>query len=74
MHPNSSSYSPQSRLLAQNPEVQQRLRADCLSLPSHKANNLPDKDEIKNMAYLKNVIHEGPDPKKSQTHIQNKIT
>ena len=63
MRPTSSAYSLQSRLLAQNPEVQQRLRAECLSLPSYKANNLPDKDEIKNMAYLKNVIHEGQNPK-----------
>ena len=76
MHLVSSAYSPQSRLLAQNPEVQQRLRAECLSLPSYKAHNLPKKDELKNMSYLKNVIHEGPHPKTilNPTSIQNTIT
>ena len=77
MHPISNTHSPQSRLLAQNPEVQQRLRTECLSLPSYKAHNLPEKDEIKNMSYLKNVIHEGPHPKKkilNPTSIQNTIT
>ena len=54
---------PYSRLLAQYPEVQQRLRAECLALPSYKANNdLPEKDELKTMNYLKNVIHEGQYP------------
>lgn len=49
----------QSRLLAQRPETQQRLRAECLALPSYKAKHLPTKDELKSMKYLSNVIHEG---------------
>ena len=48
-----------SRLLVQHPQVQQRLRAECLALPSYKVNNLPEKDELKNMTYLRNVIYEG---------------
>ena len=63
VHASSSAYSLQSRLLAQNPEVQQRLRTECLSLPSYKAHNLPEKDEMKNMKYLNNIIQEGLDPK-----------
>lgn len=46
------------RLLAQRPETQQRLRAECLALPSYKAKHLPTKDELKSMKYLSNVIHE----------------
>ena len=65
MHLISNAYSLQSRLLAQNPEIQQRLRAECLSLPSYKAHNLPEKDEMKNMKYLNNVIQEGQYPKQS---------
>ena len=49
----------QSRLLAQHPEVQERLRAECLALPSYKLKGLPTKDELKSMKYLANVIHEG---------------
>ncbi len=49
----------QSRLVAQHPEIQQRLRAECLALPSYKAQELPTKVELKNMKYLTNVIHEG---------------
>lgn len=51
--------SSDSRLLAQYPEVQQRLRTECLALPSYKAKDLPTKDELKDMKYLANVIHEG---------------
>ena len=50
---------PKSRLLAQHPEVQQRLRAECLALSSYKSNDLPGKDELRNMKYLRNVINEG---------------
>ena len=73
MHTYCSSYSLQSRLLAQNPEVQQRLRAECVSLPSYKENNFPEKDEIKNMKYLRNVIHEGPKSKSILKPDPNKI-
>ena len=65
MHLISGAYSLQSRLLAQNSEVQRRLRTECLSLPSYKAHNLPEKDEMKNMKYLNNIIQEGQDPKQS---------
>ena len=52
--------SSNSRLLAQYPEVQQRLRAECMALPSsYKAKDLPTKEELKHMKYLANVIHEG---------------
>ncbi|KAM0794362.1 cytochrome P450 [Usnea florida] len=46
------------RLLAQHPTVQHRLRAECLALPSYKAGTVPTKEELKNMRYLANVIHE----------------
>ena len=62
MHQDSSANILQSRLLAQHPEVQNRLRAECLALSSYKANNLPDKGELKNMKYLKDVIDEGQHP------------
>ena len=65
MHLISSAYSLQSRLLAQNPKIQQRLRAECLSLPSYKAHNLPERYELINMKYLNNVIQEGQHPKQS---------
>lgn len=52
----------QSRLLAQHPEVQERLRAECLALPSYKAKELPTKDELKSMNYLASIIHEGQYP------------
>ena len=65
VHLNPNAYSLQSRLLAQNPEVQQRLREECLSLPSYQAHNLPEKDEMKNLKYLNHVIQEGQNPKKS---------
>ena len=59
MQPIRSANFPQSRLLAQHPEIQQRLRDECLALPSYGAKDLPTKDELKNMKYLANVIHEG---------------
>ena len=54
---------PQSRLLAQHPEVQQRLRAERLALSSYKAKDLPDEDELKNMRYLREVINEDQYPR-----------
>ena len=59
MIPECDADNSQSRLLAQHPDVQQRLRAECLALTSYKAKDLPTKDELKNMKYLANVIHEG---------------
>ena len=48
-----------SRLLAQHPAVQHRLRTECLALSSYTAGVLPTKDELKNMKHLANVIREG---------------
>lgn len=62
IYPLCGAYPLQSRLLAQHPEVQQRLRAECLALPSYRTKDLPTKDELKNMKYLANVIHEGQCP------------
>ncbi len=59
LRPDCGANLSQSRLLAQHLEIQQRLRAECLALPSYKAQDLPTKDELKNMKYLANVIHEG---------------
>ena len=59
----------QSRLLAQHPEVQQRLRAECLALPSYITKDLPTKEELKKMKYLANVIHEGLLPMDMYSHF-----
>lgn len=48
-----------SRLLAQHPDIQERLREECVSLPSHTDGDLPTKDELKNMRFLNKVIKEG---------------
>ena len=50
---------PLSRLLALHPPVQKKLRTECESLPSNQAGDLPTKDELKHMTYLRKVIHEG---------------
>ncbi len=50
---------PISRLLALHPNVQERLRTECTSLPSCQVGDVPSKEELKNMTYLQNVIHEG---------------
>ena len=55
----SQSDRPASRLLARHPDVQQKLRAECQSLPCHQAGTLPTKDELKQMPYLRKVIDEG---------------
>lgn len=52
--------------------VQQRLRTECLALPSYKAKELPTKNELKKMDYLANVIHEGQHPNDhGLAHVQN---
>ena len=51
-----------SRLLARHPDVQQRLRAECLELSSYQDGDLPTKEELKGMKYLGRVIHEGMIP------------
>ena len=48
-----------SRLLSQHSDIQQRLRDECVSLPSWLDGNLPTKEELKGMEYLGRVIHEG---------------
>ncbi|KAL6720966.1 hypothetical protein ACLMJK_000066 [Lecanora helva] len=47
------------RLLALHPKAQQRLRTECVSLSSYQAGELPTKEELKRMIYLRQVIHEG---------------
>lgn len=59
LRPECGANPPQSRLLAQHPEVQDLLRAECLALPSYGEKDLPTKDELQSMKYLANVIHEG---------------
>ena len=48
-----------SNLLAENWDIQERLRKDCLELDSFKHGELPTPAEIKGMKYLSNVFHEG---------------
>lgn len=48
-----------STLLAQHQAVQEKLRQDCLNLPSFKNGDLPTPREIKGMDYLGNVLREG---------------
>ena len=46
-------------MLARHPDIQERLRDECKSLPSFRDGEAPTREELKGMEYLGRVIREG---------------